>query len=163
MSVSLCDALVAAPATRIILIHMEPARLTPAVILPDRRGRRLAVGAALALMVAGGASTYVGTVYTPDLASAADASSRGFVIAGAPIDQSVRLQFESDPPAASVVRMSDGATICVTPCEWTQVANQPIEVFQLERVGFDPRQLAVRLDGGDTLVRASLAPIADGN
>jgi hypothetical protein len=139
---------------------MEQARLSPAVILPDRRGRRLAVGAALALMVAGGASTYVGTVYPPRAVVITDASSHERGTAGTG-DSTVRVTFETDPGGAEVLHAGDHSVLCLTPCELFETTSSPSAEYVLQRPGYDSRDLAVRLDGGDTLVRASLSPIGD--
>jgi len=120
---------------------MDPVRLTPAVELPVRRARPLALGAALALLFAFGAQNYVSSI-------------RHCPYAVRPM---VRIDFASDPAGATVVRDRDSRVMCVTPCAvGVEVTPRGVESFRFELLGHETRRVLVNLNGGDTEVEAVL-------
>jgi len=122
-------------------IMMDPIRLKPAVELPVRRARPLAMGAALAILFAFGARNYVASMHHCPYAS-----SRGMV----------RFDFASSPPGATVVREWDGRALCITPCEVTVEAEARMASYRFEIPGYEDRRLFVDMSGGNTHVEAVL-------
>jgi hypothetical protein len=122
---------------------MDPARLTPAVELPVRRARPLALGAALALLFAFGAQNYVSSIRHCPYA----------------VRPGVRIDFASDPPGATVVRDRDERPMCVAPCAVGLEATGGAESFRFELLGHETRRVLVNLGGGDTEVEAVLRPL----
>ncbi len=122
---------------------MDPLRLRPAVEMPVRRTRSLALGAAAALLLAFGARNYIASV------------------GGCPFRTArhIRLDLASDPPGATVVRERDGRTMCVTPCALGLAAEPGSTVFRFHLDGRQDREVAIRMSGGDTRVEAVLEPL----
>ncbi|SRR6266568_8687041 len=122
---------------------MDPARLRPAVELPVRRVRPLALGVAMVILFAFGARNYVTSMRRCPYAA----------------HQMVRLALASDPPGATVFRVRDGRAMCVTPCAVGVEAERGLASFRFDLAGHESRALAVNLAGGDTRVEAVLEPI----
>ncbi len=122
---------------------MDPLRLKPAVELPVRRGRPLALGAALALLFAFGARNYVASMHPCRYAAARPM---------------VRLDLASEPPGATVVRERDRRTMCVTPCSVVLQAERGVAGFRFVRDGYADRHILVDMAGGDTQIETVLSP-----
>jgi hypothetical protein len=122
---------------------MEP-RLRPAVELPVRRVRPVALGAAVALLFAMGARNYI-------------ASTRRCPYAAT--HTMMRLELISDPPGATVIRVGDGRTMCVAPCAVGIAAEPGVTSFRFELPDFQERVVPVNLSGGDTRVETVLRPL----
>ena len=119
---------------------MEP-RLTRSVEFPERRGRPLLAAAAIAVLFACGAPTYMMTVK-------ARCATRA-----------VELAFATSPAGAEVVRERDGAVLCRTPCLVVhQVGRFGVTGFRFHLDGHEDRRVLVNLGGGDTRVEAVLQP-----
>jgi hypothetical protein len=123
---------------------MDPV-LRPAVELPVRRGRPVALGAVLAILFACGAHNYMLAV-----------RARGWAAAG----RTVSLTFATQPTGALVVRERDGHTLCRTPCSVDmEVGRWGVSGFRFTMPGYDENRVLVNLAGGDTRVEAVLEPV----
>jgi hypothetical protein len=126
-------------------VDASHAPLRPAVELPVRRGRPLALGAALAMLFAFGAHNYM-------------TSLRARAIA--PTERTASLTFATQPAGALVVRERDGHALCRTPCSVDMaVGRWGVSGFRFELPGYDETRVLVNLAGGDTRVEAVLEPL----
>jgi hypothetical protein len=112
---------------------MADDRLKPEVELPARRVRPVCMGAAMSILFALGARNYVASTMTDVHAPSV-----------------MRLELVSDPPGATVTRISDGKTMCVTPCA-VGIQEEPGRAeLRFKRAGYFDRTVTVNLLGGDT-------------
>jgi hypothetical protein len=124
---------------------MDPVRFKPAVELPVRRTRPLALGAALALLFIFG------------IRSSLERTGGGFAASRpGPI---VRLDLASEPSGATVVRERDDRPMCVTPCALGLPADTAVTAFRFMLPGHADRRVLIDLGGGDTQVEVVLQPL----
>src|SRR5262249_49384830 len=124
---------------------MDPSRLRPEVVVPARRTRPLALGGGLACLSASGARTYI--------------ASEPFRFRCG-VHEMLRLELVSDPPGATVERLRDHHTVCVTPCAVGIEAEPGVSGFRFALAGHHDRTVLVNMSGGDTRVEAVLEPLS---